>query len=147
MRLVVRAERIEEIARKKIAEQRIPVRDVEMHFHDSLLEISGRLAKVVPLPFRVEIRRIDVDGSDVVVWIDRISAAGLPVPTFLRKLFEKQPAGGNVVIDGDGPSIRILVDRFLPPIIDAKINEIRISGEGIVAMLGEGGADPPEGAT
>lgn len=146
MRLLVRAERIEEIVKAKIREQRVPVRDVELRLFDSLLEVTGRLNKVIPLPFRVEIRRIDVEGRDVVVRIDRVSAAGLPVPMFLGKLFEKQAAGGNVIIEGDGPSIRIRVDRFLPSFVDVTINEIRISGEGIVAVLGEGGADPPEGA-
>ncbi len=146
MRLLVAAERIEAIARQKIGEQQIPVRDVEMRFFDSLLEINGKLAKVIPLPFRVEIRRIDVEGGDVVVRLDRISAAGLPVPMFLGKLFDRQAAGGNVVIEGEGPSIRIRVDRFLPPFIDATITDIRISSEGIVVILGAGGADPPEGA-
>lgn len=146
MRLLVSARRIEGIARQKIREQQIPVRDVEMRFHDSLLEITGKLAKMIPLPFRVEIRQIDVEGGDVVVRLDRVSAAGLPVPMFLGKLFERQAAGGNVVIEGEGPAIRIRVDRFLPPFVDATIREVRISGEGIVAILGAGGADPPEGA-
>lgn len=146
MRLLVRAERIREIVKMKIREQRVPVRDVEMRFFDSLLEVTGKLNKIVPLPFRVEIREIEMEGRDVVVWIDRISAAGLPVPMFLGKLFDRQAAGGNIVIEGEGPSVRIRVDRFLPSFVDVTINEIRISGEGIVAILDKGGADPPEGA-
>lgn len=146
MRLLVRGERIEEIANVKIREQRAPVRDVRMRFYDSLVEITGKLDKVIPLPFRVEIRRIDIEGYDVVVRLDRISAAGLPVPMFLGKLFERQAAGGSVIIEGDGPAVRIRVDRFLPSFIDVTMKEIRISGEGIVAILGAGGADPPEGA-
>ncbi|MDX1581981.1 MAG: hypothetical protein R3338_00100 [Thermoanaerobaculia bacterium] len=146
LRFLVRGERIEEIARQKISEQNVPIRDVRMRFFDSLLEVSGRLAKVVAVPFRVEIRKIDVEGSDVVVRIDRISAAGLPVPTIFGKIFEKQVAGGSVQIDGDGPLVRIRLDRILPEFVDVTMKEIRISGEGIVAFLGAGGADPPEGA-
>lgn len=146
LQLFVRAERIEEIARRKMRERNVPLRDVSMRFHDGLLEVKGRIDKVIPLPFRVEVSQIHVDGREVVVHIDRISAAGLPVPTFLGKLVEAEAAGGGIVIDGDGPAIRVRVDRFLPPYVDATIESIRIAGDGIVVNLGRGGADPPEGA-
>lgn len=146
MRLLVRGERIAEIVRAKNAGQKAPVREVELKFHDSLLEITGKFSKIVSLRFRVEIRRIDLEGSDVVLHIDSISAAGIRVPTFLGKLFEKQIAGGGVMIDGNGPMIRIRLDHFLPEFVDVTMSTIRISDEGIVAVLGRGGIDPPEGA-
>jgi hypothetical protein len=146
LNLEVRAERLERLAAQKIAESGAPIRDLSMRFYDSLLEVHGKLRRGISVPFRVEIRRIEVEGREVVVFIDSISAAGLPVPTLLGRLVEQTVAGGIVRIDGSGPTVHIRLDRILPSSVDVQIESIRITGEGLLVKLGRGGADPPEGA-
>jgi hypothetical protein len=142
----IRAGRMQDLVARRIAESGAPIRDLSMRFYDSLLEVHGKLKKVITVPFRVDIRRIEIEGSEVVVFIEGISAAGLPIPAFLGRLMESTVAGGLARIDGDGPAVRILLDRILPPFVDMQIESIQITGEGLLVKLGRGGADPPEGA-
>lgn len=134
--------RLERLARERVAESGAPIENLQMGFFDSLLTIRGTIRKVIPIPFVIEIERMDPNGNEMTVPIASISAAGLPVPRLLTTLFEATAAKGAVRFEGNSVVVRL--DRFLPDFVDVEIAEARITGDGIIVRTGSGGADPPD---
>lgn len=145
LELKLSATRLEPLMREKATEANAPVSDLRLAFREGLMTIRGKSKGFLTIPFEIEITEIRAEGKRVIVPISSISAAGFPVPKLLSSLFEKTAASGAVRVDGTGPTVTVLVDRFLPEFVDVELDEILIVEDGLLIRTGSGGADPPEG--
>ena len=146
LRLKIRGDKAAAVARDMMRQQRAPIRDLELEFGEGSLVVHGKVEKILKVPFRVLIRRIEVRDNVVMVPIENMSAFGfLPLPKLLLHLAPPGALPPGVHIDAAASTIAVEVDRFLPNFLEAKVEEIRIVPEGLILSLGAGGADlPPE---
>ncbi len=143
LHLRVRAERVIGIAREVIRQQKLPVEDLRMDFREGILQVEGRVRKVLAVPFRVVIRRIIAEGSVVRVPIETMSAMGFPLPALLARLIPPDLYERKVFLD-PGPTVVIHIDQLLPPFMNVALREIRIIDGGLAVVTGAGAADLPE---
>lgn len=140
----VRGERIVPLVRNEIAARRLPLEIDRIAFAAGDLEVTGRVRKGIPVPFRFHLRRIEANGTTVRIPIEDLTVLGfLPVPGLLFRIAESVADVEGVLIDAGTKSILVSVDRFLPPFVDAAIAAVRIVPEGILVTLAGGGADIP----
>jgi hypothetical protein len=120
-----------------------PIERMELQFFNGLLRVTGAIRKIISIPFNVEIREIRATGHVVRVPIASASAfGGLPIPQFLFGLVKKQLPAGFVSYEEPATFV-VSLDRFLPPFVDADIQNIWIIDGGLSVTLGRGGADLP----
>lgn len=144
LELFVRAERLRPIVRQMAAKGNAPVRDFDLRFLDGEMRVSGKIRKFIDIPFEISIRRIVPWHRNVRVYLEGASAFGfLPVPKLLLHFTTGRPLPPGIEIDAVNAAIVISLDRFLPSFVDATIEQIHITKDGLILRLGKGGADPP----
>lgn len=131
-------------ARSILARRDAPIEDLALEFRPGELAVSGKVRKGLPLPFRLKVRKIEIDGRIVTVRIEDMAALGvIPLPSFLTRMVGNRQAADGVVYQAETNSLVIELDRFLPTFVDVEISEIRIVEGGLMVRLGSGGADLP----
>lgn len=117
---------------------------LELRFLNGLLVVEGSVRKFISVPFSVEIRRIEPEGTSVRVPLDRITAGTIPVPKLLVGLVrDRFPR--ELVRYEEPATLVVSLERFLPPFVTAEIRQISIVDGGLAVTLGSGGADLPAG--
>ena len=140
---LVRGERIAEMVGHEIERMNAPISALTLQFNRGLLRIDGRIRKTIGIPFTVEIHHVHADGTMVQVFLQRASAFGIPLPTFLLGLVRQHLAAHEVEYDPESRSFRVRLDRFLPPFADVQLADVQLIEGAIAIRLGPGGADPP----
>lgn len=136
---------LEPILRSKLKEAGAPVSELELAFGTGEMRITGKARTFLTIPFEVVIREIRPEGKTVIIPIHSVSAGGFPVPKLLSSLFDRSAARGGILVDGSGPKVTVLLDRFLPQFLEVELDEILIVEDGLLIRTGSGGADLPEG--
>lgn len=124
--------RVNALARERVAGQ---LDDLNITFRAGSIRIAGRKkVAILPVPFSAEINSIQVEGKNLVVPVSGIPSILLPI---LRGIVAaKIPAGVSI----HSPFTFVLeLDRFLPPLLDVAIGEIRIIDGGLAVNVGPGG--------
>lgn len=145
--LLVRGERIVELAHERIESGSVPVEELVMRFGNGELVIEGKARVGIGVPFRLVVRRIEAAGHVMRIFLEDLSAFGfLPVPRMLLQFAEsRMPIEDGVSLSSSNLTIQIAIDRFLPPYVDLILEEARIVAGGVKLRLGPGGVDvPPE---
>jgi hypothetical protein len=136
--------RLRDVAAAMMARSGAHIEDLAFRFRPGELTVSGKVRKVLPLPFRVVIRNIDALGRTVRVRLEEIAALGvIPIPSILTRLVGNRQAAEGVVYQAESNALVIQLDRFLPTFLDVELAEIRILEGGLAVRLGRGGADLP----
>jgi hypothetical protein len=145
LELKVSGARIAAIGIERIAAQRAPLRDLAMQFRPGELVVTGKAIKVLPIPFRFVIRRVAVeDLSTLRIVLEDFSAFGfIPLPKLLLQLFPDRQVADGVIVHPEVMAVTVLLDHFLPPFVDLKIESIDFVEGGVRVRVGAGGADPP----
>lgn len=144
LELRVRADRIQALVRPLVAQKEPRIEELNFKFLDGEMRVSGRIRKLIQIPFEVAIRRIIPWHGSVRVYLEGASAFGfLPVPKLLLHFTSGQPLPPGIRIDAVNAAIVLALDQFLPSFVDATIEQIHITKDGLLLRLGEGGADPP----
>jgi hypothetical protein len=116
-----------------------PVESLRLRFRNGLLRVEGTVRKFISVPFTVDINELRPSGTTVRVPLRGATAAGLPVPMLLFRLFkEKLPVAFE-----EPATLVISLDRFLPEFVSVGIQKIWIIDGGLAVTLGRGGADLP----
>lgn len=142
--LMLRGERIAQIAGEEIVRRRAPVSHLAFEFHPGLMLVEGKIQKGFGIPFTVEINRIEASGTMLRVPLARASAFGIPLPMVLLKIAQMFLPPGDIELDQPTGAFLVRLDRFLPPFLDVRVAEVRLVAGGIAVKLGPGGADPPD---
>lgn len=143
----VSGERIRQFALDAVKQRRAPVHDLKLVFREGALFITGRVVKVIPIPFEVAVRRIEIRGSTIRVPFEQAAAFGfLPLPKLLLSLVGAREVSDGVTVHPESLSVSIRLDRFLPPFVDLTIERIDIVEGGLRVRCSAGGADIPSGA-
>jgi len=124
--------RVNALARERVAGQ---LDDLNITFRAGSIRVAGRKkVAILPVPFSAEINSIQVEGKNLVVPVSGIPSILLPI---LRGIVAaKVPAGVSI----HPPFTFVLeLDRFLPPLLDVAIREIRIIDGGLAVNVGPGG--------
>ncbi|MGH9459570.1 MAG: hypothetical protein ACRD2J_18190 [Thermoanaerobaculia bacterium] len=140
----IRGERLVAVARTILAGKRLPLELDGIDFREGDAEVTGKVRKGIPVPFRFHLREIEARGTTVRVPIEGFTVLGfLPVPGLLFRIADAFTHVDGVAIDAERKAIIISMDRFLPPFVDADLASIRVIGGGILVTLAGGGADVP----
>ena len=139
----VSGEKIAGLVGREIEKMNAPVAQLTLEFGRGLLKIDGRIRKAIGIPFSIEIPHIHAEGHLVQIFLQRASAFGIPLPTFLLGLIRERLAEKEVEYDAATRSFRVRLDRFLPPFIDVNLTDVQLIEGGIAVRLGAGGADLP----
>lgn len=119
-----------------------PIERIGLRFLNGLLRVEGSIHKLISVPFTVEITELRPTGTTVRVPLKGATAAGIPLPLLLFRLFrEKLPK--DLVAFEEPATLVVTLDRFLPPFVRTDIQKIWIIDGGLVVTLGHGGADLP----
>lgn len=144
LELRVRADRIQALVSAVLAQKEPRLERLSLRFLDGELRVSGRIRKLIQIPFEIAIRRMIPWRGSLRVYLEGASAFGfLPVPKLLLHLTTGRPLPPGIEIDAVNAAVVIALDRFLPSFVDVTIEQIHITKDGILLRLGEGGADPP----
>lgn len=144
LELRVRADRIQALVRNLVAQKEPRIEELNFRFLDGELRVSGTIRKLIRIPFEVAIRRIVPWKGSVRVYLEGASAFGfLPIPKLLLHFTNGRPLPPGVAIDAVNAAIVVELDRFLPSFVDATIDQILITKDGLLLRFGQGGADPP----
>lgn len=119
-----------------------PIERIGLRFFNGSLRVEGTVRKVVSVPFTVEITELRPSGTTVRVPLKGATAAGLPLPLLLFRLFRKKLPRDLVTFE-EPATLVVSLDRFLPPFVQTDIQKIWIIDGGLVVTLGHGGADLP----
>ena len=141
--LRLNGEKIAGLLGKEIQRSGAPIVGLDLEFLPGVLRVDGKAKKGVTIPFQVEIRTIEADGTTVLVHLHRASAFGLPVPSLLISLFKHRIQRDELSWDESRRAFVIRLERFLPPFLDVDIEEIRPIAGGVYVRLGAGAADVP----
>jgi hypothetical protein len=139
----ISGERIARIIGEEIEKRKAPVSELELEFADDLFRIDGKIKKAIAIPFTIEILSFHVEGTVLRVPLHRAAAFGIPIPSFLMTIAQFWLPAADLSYDSAAKTILVKLDRFLPPFVDVKIEQIRPVSGGIAVRLGPGGADPP----
>lgn len=139
----ISGERIARIIGEEIEKRKAPVAQLELEFARDLFRIDGKIRKAIAIPFTIEIVSFAVEGTMLRVPLHRAAAFGIPIPSFLMTIAQFWLKSDEVMFDSATNTISVKLDRFLPPFVDVKIEQIRPVSGGIAVRLGPGGADPP----
>jgi len=136
---------IESRVQHEVAAKQAPIQDLRLTFSLGELRIDGKVEKFFLIPFRLFIRRVESSAGSIRIYLENISALGLPIPVLLRRVAEKSMRSDALAFDGLNNVITVRLDRFLPNFIDVDIRQIDIIDGGVAVALGQGGADIPSG--
>ncbi|HVT05108.1 MAG TPA: hypothetical protein VHL58_17225 [Thermoanaerobaculia bacterium] len=145
--LRLRGSMLEAMVQREVASRRVPIQEIHLTFVPGELRIDGKVEKFFLIPFRLFIRRIESSGGAIRIYLENISAFGLPIPVLLRKFAEKAMQNDALAFDAVNNVITVRLDRFLPTFLDVDVRHIEIIEGGIGVALGQGGADIPPGGT
>lgn len=124
--------RVNELVRQRVAGQ---LDGINITFRAGNIHVAGhKKMGIIPLPFAADVRSIDVVGRTIVV---PVSIPAIVAPVIRGIAASKIPEGVTI-----RPPFTFIIqlDRFLPPIIDMQIREIRIIEGGLSVQIGPGGA-------
>jgi hypothetical protein len=122
-----------------------PVSQLSFGFAENLIRVEGKIQKGIAIPFTIEISDIETEGKSALIPLKKASAFGIPLPSFLVSIAQFWLHSDEITYDAPSRSLRVQLDRFLPPFTDVDIQAIRPFDGGIAVILGAGGADLPEG--
>ena len=142
--LRISGQRITSLVGAEIAKRAIPLRSLDLTFNDGALVVEGAVQKMFNVPLRMVIREIVPEGNRVFVRIAEASAFGvLPIPQLLIEIVGKKFSKEEMYFDTPRNAFVVVLDRFLPPFLDVRLDRISVVRGGITVELGPGGADPP----
>lgn len=145
MLLRISGEQIAQRAGAEIGRRNVPLKTLDLTFRDGELIVEGAVQKLIPVPFRMVIREIEPDGTRIRVRLAEASAFGfLPIPQLAIEIVGKKFSSDEVSFDPVSNAFVITLDRFLPPFVDVRVDQIDVVSGGIRIKLGPGGADPPQ---
>ena len=137
----VDGKRLNEMVKAIVGKQE-PIERIDLEFHNGLLRVVGAIRKFITVPFSVDITELRASGTTVRVPLQNASAAGFPLPNILFGLLQSRLP--KELVGFEPPATLVLsLDRFLPPFIEAEVQQIWIKEGGMVVTLGRGGADLP----
>jgi hypothetical protein len=117
---------------------------IALRFTNGLLRVEGVVRKFIAVPFRVDVTRMEAQGTLIRVPLAGISAGPIPVPVFLAGLIrDRLPR--ELVSYEEPATLVVSLERFLPPFVTAEVRKIWIIDGGLAVTLGRGGADLPAG--
>jgi hypothetical protein len=132
-----------------ILKKQLPISDLRLEFLEGELQISARIRKGIPIPVKLTVRRIHVEGMTVYVPLENVATFGIvPIPKFLFQMIGDRGLPEGVRLDPETLTLTVSLERFLPMFIDLKIESVRIIPGGLAVHLGPGSAGlPPQFAT
>lgn len=140
----VNGAKIASIAGEQIHARDLPISELFLTFNDGLLKIEGKIRKLIGIPFVIEIDELIPSGKSLRIPFRRVSAFGIPLPSFLMTVAQLFLDSDEVSYDSSTNALTIMLDRFLPPFADVEIVSVRPVAGGIAVRLGAGGADLPQ---
>ncbi len=127
---------------KAIVGRQEPIERIDLEFHHGLLRVAGTIRKFVSVPFSVDVTEINASGTTVRVPLRSASAAGFPLPTILFGLLKSRLP--QELVSFEPPATLVMsLDRFLPPFVEAEVQQITMIEGGLAVTLGPGGANLP----
>ena len=146
--LRIRGAKILQIVFDLIRAKRLPISGLHLDFLAGELQISARIHKGIPIPVKLTVRRIHVEGLVLRVPLENVATFGIvPIPKLIFRLIGERGFPPGITLDPETLTLTVSLERFLPPFIDLKIKSIRIIPGGMAVHLGPGVAGlPPQSA-
>jgi hypothetical protein len=142
--LRVRGAKVLQIVFDLIQRKQLPVSDLRLDFLADELQISARIQKGIPIPVKLTVRRIQVEGMTLLVPLENVATFGIvPIPKLLFRMIGNQGLPGGIRFDPETMTLTVSLERFLPPFIALKIDSVRIIPGGMAVHLGPGSAGLP----
>lgn len=142
--LRISGERVTRLAGEEVKKRSIPLRSLSFTFDDGALTVDGSVQKLIQVPFRMVIREIVPENGRIFVTIAEANAFGiLPIPQLAIEIVGKRFSRDEMYFEVDRNAFVIVLDRFLPPFADIRLDRISVVRGGLAIELGPGGADPP----
>jgi hypothetical protein len=142
--LRVRGAAVLQIVFDLIQKKQLPISDLRLEFLADELQISARIQKGIPIPVKLTVRRIHVEGMILSVPLENVATFGIvPIPKFLLQMIGDRGLPEGIQLDPETLTLTVSLERFLPPFIDLKIESVRIIPGGLAVHLGTGSAGLP----
>jgi hypothetical protein len=142
--LRVRGAKVLEIVFDLIQKKQLPISDLRLEFLAGELQISARIQKGIPIPVKLTVRKIEVEGTTLYVRLENAATFGIvPIPKLLFRMIGNQGLPEGINLDPETLTLTVSLERFLPPFIDLKIESVRLIPGGLAVQLGPGSAGLP----
>jgi hypothetical protein len=142
--LRVRGAKVQQIVFDLIQRKKLPISDLRLEFLPGELQISARIQKGIPIPVKLTVRRIHVDGLTLYIALENAATFGfIPIPKLLFRVLGNQGLPEGITLDPESLTLTVSLERFLPSFIDLKIDSVRIVRGGVAIHLGPGSAGLP----
>ena len=142
--LRVRGATVLQIVFDFIRKKQLPISDFRLEFLAGELQIAARIRKGIPIPVKLTVRSIDVEGMTVSARLENVATFGiLPIPKFLFQMIGERGLPEGVHLDPETLTLTVSLKRFVPPFLDLKVESVRIIPGGLAVHLGPGNAGVP----
>jgi hypothetical protein len=142
--LTITGSRIAQLVQHAIRERKVPVQDLKLQFREGEVLVTGRVIKVISIPFQFAVRRVELAGNAVRIPLEGAAAFGfLPLPKLLLSLFGQREVSDGVTVHPESLSVSVRLERFLPPFVDLTVQAIDLVEGGVRVRCSAGGADLP----
>jgi hypothetical protein len=140
------------LLRQNLATKKSPLSDVKITIENGQLKASGKLQKVVPVPFSMTATVSAAPDGSMRLHATKLKAVGVPVKGLLDLLgldvgdLMKMPPGSGIRADGDD----LLLDTAAmlpPPRTEGRLQRVVVIGNRLSLHMTGAAAPPPRPAT